>query len=91
MFFFLAKIRKRYNQIPHPTQDTKWESNKNTIHITNKSQEVSPFPAGEIAKYRLHSKVICSLPSLTVISLTKKERERKKERESVHLVNCVVS
>ena len=43
----MAKIRKRYNQVPHPTQDTTLESNKNTININNKSQEVSPFPAGE--------------------------------------------
>ena len=42
-----AKIRKRYNQVPHLTQDTIWKSNKNTINITNKSQEVSPFPAGD--------------------------------------------
>ena len=28
------------------TQDTTWESDKNTINITNKTQEVSPFPAG---------------------------------------------
>ena len=42
-----AKIRKRYNQVPHLTQDTTWESNKNTINITNKSQEASPFPAGD--------------------------------------------
>ena len=42
-----AKIRKRYNQVPHLTQDSTWESNKNTIKITNKSQEVSPFPAGD--------------------------------------------
>ena len=42
-----AKIRKRYNQVPHPTQATTWESNKNTINTTNKSQEVSPFPAGD--------------------------------------------
>ena len=28
-----AKIRKRYNQVPHLTQDTTWESNKNTINI----------------------------------------------------------
>ena len=42
-----AKIKKRYNQVPHLTQDTTWESNKNTINITNKSQEVSPFPAGD--------------------------------------------
>ena len=42
-----AKIRKRYNQVPHLTQDTTWESNKNTINITNRSQEISPFPAGD--------------------------------------------
>ena len=42
-----AKIRKRYYQVPHLTQDTAWESYKNTINITNKSQEVSPFPAGD--------------------------------------------
>ena len=42
----MAKIRKQYNQVPRLTQDTTWESNKNTINITNKSQEVSPFPAG---------------------------------------------
>ena len=34
-------------QVPHLTQDTTWESNKNTINITNKSQEVSHFPAGD--------------------------------------------
>ena len=42
-----AKIRKGYNQVPHLTQDTIWDSNKNTVNITNKSQEVSPFPAGD--------------------------------------------
>ena len=42
-----GKIRKRYNTGQHRTQDTTWESNKNTMNITNKSQEVSPFPAGE--------------------------------------------
>ena len=26
-----AKIRNRYNQVPHLTQDTTWESDKNTI------------------------------------------------------------
>ena len=39
----MPKIRKRYNL----TQDTTWISNKNTINITNKSQEVTPFPAGD--------------------------------------------
>ena len=42
-----ARIRNRYNQVPHLSQDTKWESNKITINITNKSQEVSPFPSGD--------------------------------------------
>ena len=42
-----TKIRKRCNQVPHLTQDTTWKSNKNTINITNKSQELSPFPAGD--------------------------------------------
>ena len=43
----MAKIRKRYDQVTHLTQDTSWESDKNTINITNKSQEASPFPAGD--------------------------------------------
>ena len=31
-----AKIRKRYNQVPHLTQDTTWESDKNTIKYSKK-------------------------------------------------------
>ena len=42
-----AKTRKWYNQVPHLTQDTTWESDKNEINITSKSQEVSLFPAGD--------------------------------------------
>ena len=42
-----VRIRNRYNQVPHLSQDTKWEGNKITINITNKSQEVSPFPSGD--------------------------------------------
>ena len=54
----MAKIRNRYNQAPHLTQDTTWESNKTTINITNKSQEVSPFPAGDQAMNRRKSMTI---------------------------------
>ena len=37
-----AKIQNRYNQIPHPTENTMWESDKNTRkYITQESQEVS--------------------------------------------------
>ena len=46
IFFYNLIYRKRYNQVPHLTKDTTWESNKNTINI-NKSQKVSPFPAGD--------------------------------------------
>ena len=31
----MAKIRNRYNQAPHPTQDTTWESDKKTIKHYN--------------------------------------------------------
>ena len=37
-----AKIRNRYNQVPHLTQ-----SDKLTVDTTNESQEVSPFPASD--------------------------------------------
>ena len=41
-----AKIRIRYNQVPHLTQDTNGKV-KTQLYTTNKSQEVSPFPAGD--------------------------------------------
>ena len=42
-----TKIRNRYNQVKHLTQDTTLESDKNTIKHKNESQEVSSFPAGD--------------------------------------------
>ena len=43
-----AKIRNQYNQAPHPTQDTTWESDKNTRkRQTQESQEASSYPAGD--------------------------------------------
>ena len=54
-----AKIRNRYNQVPHLTQDTKWESDRLTVDTTNESQEVSPFPAGDhiaLLRAQRHSK-----------------------------------
>ena len=42
------KITNRYNQVPHLTQDTTQEIDKDRIkHHTQESQEVSPFPAGD--------------------------------------------
>ena len=43
----VARIRNRYNQVPHLNQDTIWDSDKTQLNITNKSQEVSPFPVGD--------------------------------------------
>ena len=41
-----AKIRNRYNQVPHLTKDTRKVTNSQ-IDTTNEGQEVSPFPAGD--------------------------------------------
>ena len=42
-----AKIRNRYNQIPHLTQDTDGKVTTSQLDITNEGQEVSLFPAGD--------------------------------------------
>ena len=42
-----AKIRSRYNQVPHPTQNTNGKVTNSQLDTTNESQEVSPFPAGD--------------------------------------------
>ena len=41
-----TKIRNRFNQVPHLTQDTNWKVTNSQLDTTNESQEVSPFPAG---------------------------------------------
>ena len=42
-----AKIRNRYNQVPHLTQDTNGKVINLQLDTTNESQEVSPFPVGD--------------------------------------------
>ena len=42
-----AKIRNRYIQVPHLTQDTNGKVTNSQLDTTNESQEVSPFPAGD--------------------------------------------
>ena len=42
-----ANIRNRYNQAQHLTQDTNGKVKISKIDITNESQEVNPFPAGD--------------------------------------------
>ena len=41
-----AKIRNRYNQVPHLTQDTYGKVTNSQLDTTNESKEVSHFPAG---------------------------------------------
>ena len=40
-----AKIRNRYNQVPHLTQDTNGKVTNSQLDTINESQVVSPFPA----------------------------------------------
>ena len=40
-----AKIKDRYNQVPHLTQETNGKVTNSQLDTTNESQEVSPFPA----------------------------------------------
>ena len=42
-----AKIRNRYNQVPHLTQTTNGKVTNSQLYTTKESQEVSPFPAGD--------------------------------------------
>ena len=46
-----AKIRNRYNQVPHLTQGTNGKVTNSQPDTTNVSQEVSPFPAGDHKAY----------------------------------------
>ena len=51
-----AKIRNRYNQVPHLIQDTNEKVTNSQLDTTNESQEVSPFPAGD-HKARINRRV----------------------------------
>ena len=42
-----AKIRNRYNQVLHLTQDTNGKVTNTQLDTKHESQEVSPFPAGD--------------------------------------------
>ena len=42
-----SKIRNRYNQVPHMTEDITWESDIHTIRHHKREPRVSPYPAGE--------------------------------------------
>ena len=58
-----TKIRNRYNQVPHLTQDTNGKVTNSQLDSTNESQEVSPFPAGDLISSNL-----ITLPSQLLFS-----------------------
>ena len=41
----VAKIRIRYNQVPHLTQDATWESDKNTMKHHKREPRGQSFPS----------------------------------------------
>ena len=56
-----AKIRNRYNQVPHLTQDTNGKVTNSQFGNTSESQEVIPFSAGDLKAHinrraQMHSK-----------------------------------
>ena len=42
-----AKIRNRYNQVPHLTKETNGKVTNSQLDTTSESQEVSHIPAGD--------------------------------------------
>ena len=42
-----VKVRNRYTQVQHLTQDTNGKVTNSQLDTTNESQEVSPFPAAD--------------------------------------------
>ena len=70
-----AKIRNRYNQIPHLNRNTIWGSDKNTRkHHTQEGQEVIPFPAG------YHKAVTNRQNSITKLNTNNQKGPQKKQR-----------
>ena len=79
-----AKIRNRYNQVLHLTEDTNGKMTNSQLDTTNKSQEVSPFPAGDHKAHinrraQRHSKRKTGKTSLILywMTLVSKKLQRK--------------
>ena len=73
-----AKIRNRYNHAPHPTKDTNGKVTTSKLDITNKSREVSPFPAGDHkASTDVHE------------SITKQDRNNINDPQKKHCLGMV--
>ena len=56
-----AKIRTRYNQVPHLTQDDNGKVTNSQLDTTNGSQEVSPFLANSADHNEMSAKHVIYL------------------------------
>ena len=76
-----AKIRNQYNQAPNLTQDTNGKVTTSQLVITNESQEVSHFPAGDhkASTNRLHE------------SITKQDRTNINDPQKKHRLGTNLS
>ena len=77
-----AKIRNRYNQSPRLTQDANGKVTTSQFYITNESQMVSPFPAGDHKasiniRARKHSKGKTEITQMIINRSTALERSFK--------------
>ena len=70
-----AEIRNQYNQVPHLTQDTTWESDKNDRkHHIQERQEASSFPVGD------HKAEMNNQESMINTNMNYKKNPQKKHR-----------
>ena len=72
-----AKIRNRYNQAPHLTHDTNGKVTTSQFDITNESQELRPFPAGDHKASDMHE------------SITKQDRNNINDPQKKHCLGTV--
>ena len=75
-----AKIRNRYNQAPHLTQDTNGKVTTSQLDITNESQEIIHFPVGDHTRHQqtdVHE------------SITKQDRNNINDPQKKHRLGTV--
>ena len=63
-----AKIRSRYNQVPHLTRDTIWENDKNTRKNTGLRSAVGNV-SGNRCESDCRSRVVSSIMSHTLVEI----------------------
>ena len=77
----VVKIMNLYNQIPHLTQDTTWESDKTIKHHKPERQEVSLFPVGD------HKATMTRQENITNTNINNKNDPQKKLKHCLGMVS----